>query len=279
MKQFSIARAAAIGVLAIISFPAASMADDYDKKTIITITEPLEVPGIVLQPGKYVFKLLNSSSNRHIVEVMNERMDHLYALTFTAAARKVQQKGRTVLTFYEGKGDQPHAIRQWYWPGELDGQEFLYPRKQAERISAVAGVKVPEGSIPTAKESGEKLIADNAEKEDSVALESRAVETSPAPTTVVTAQAAPAPAPTPAPESRTLALNAEPVPPPPTPEPAPQVSVTPPAPQEPVAVAKTTTDTGTLPQTASSIPMIALAGAMALLLAGTMSVFARKGRV
>jgi len=273
MKQSSIARAAAIGVLAIMSFPAASLADDYDKKTIITITEPLEVPGIVLQPGKYVFKLLNSSSNRHIVEVMNERMDHLYALTFTAAARKIQQKGRTVLTFYEGKGDQPHAIRQWYWPGELDGQEFLYPRKQAERISAVAGVKVPEGSIPTAKESGEKLIADNAEKDD-VVLESRAVDTTPAPTTttVVTAQAAPAPAPEP--EPRTLALNAEP----PAPEPAPQVSVTPPAPQEPVAVAKTT-ETETLPQTASSLPMIALAGAMALLLAGTMSVFARKGRL
>jgi hypothetical protein len=275
MKQFSISRAAAIGVLAIVSFPAASVADDYDKKTIITITEPLEVPGIVLQPGKYVFKLLNSSSNRHIVEVMNERMDHLYALTFTAAARKIQPKGRTVLTFYEGKGNQPHAIRQWYWPGELDGQEFLYPRKQAERISAVAGVKVPEGSIPTAKESGEKLIADNAEKEETkVVLESRTVETTPAPTTttVVTAQAAPAPEP----EPRTVALNAEPVPQPPAPEPAPQVSVTPPAPPEPVAVAKTTR-TDTLPQTASSIPMIALAGAIALLLAGTMSVFARKG--
>jgi LPXTG-motif cell wall-anchored protein len=274
MKQFSIARAAAIGVLAVMSFPAASKADDYDKKTIITITEPLEVPGIVLQPGKYVFKLLNSSSNRHIVEVMNERMDHLYALTFTAAARKLEPKGRTVLTFYEGKGNQPHAIRQWYWPGDVDGQEFLYPRKQAERISAVAGVKVPEGSIPTAKESGEKLVADNAGKEDSVALESRVVETTPAPatTTVVTAQAAPARAPEP--EPRTLALNAEP----PAPEPAPQVSVTPPAPQEPVAVAKTET-TETLPQTASSLPMIALAGAIALLLAGTMSVFARKERL
>jgi len=269
MKQFSIARAAAIGVLAIMSFPAASMADDYDKKTIITISEPLEVPGIVLQPGKYVFKLLNSSSNRHIVEVMNERMDHLYALTFTAAARKVQPKGRTVLTFYEGKGDQPHAIRQWYWPGELDGQEFLYPRKQAARISAVAGVKVPEGSIPTAKESGQNLIADNAEKEETkVVLESRAAEPAPTTTTVVTAQAEPQPAPEP---ERTLALNAEP----PAPEPAPQVSQTPPPPAEPVTVAKAI-ETETLPQTASSLPLIALFGVIALLLAATMGIFARR---
>jgi LPXTG-motif cell wall-anchored protein len=269
MKQFSIARAAAIGVLATMSFPIASMADDYDKKTIITITEPLEVPGIVLQPGKYVFKLLNSSSNRHIVEVMNERMDHLYALTFTAAARKIQPKGRTVLTFYEGKGNQPHAIRQWYWPGDLDGQEFLYPHKQAERISAVAGVKVPEGAIPTSKESGQKLIADNAEKEETkVVLESRAVEPAPATTTtVVTAQ----PAPEPEPEPRTLALNAEP----PAPEPAPQVSQTPPPPAEPVTVAKAI-ETETLPQTASPLPLIALFGVIALLLAASIGIFARR---
>ena len=273
MKHFSIARAAAFGVLAIMSFPAASVADDYDKKTIITITEPLEVPGIVLQPGKYVFKLLNSSSNRHIVEVMNERMDHLYALTFTAAARKIQQKGRTVLTYYEGKGSQPRALRQWYWPGELDGQEFLYPKKQAERISAAAGVKVPEGSIPTSKESGEKLTADNAGKEETSVV---AVEATPAPAAaeVTTAQVVVTP-PAAEPEPRTIA--AAPVPPPPAPEPAPQVSVTPPAPPEPVTVARST-ETDTLPQTASSVPMIALGGVMALLLAFSMSAFSRRRR-
>jgi LPXTG-motif cell wall-anchored protein len=271
MKHFSIAGAAAFGVLAMMSFPSASVADDYDKKTIITITEPMEVPGITLQPGKYVFKLLNSSSNRHIVEVMNERMDHLYALTFTAAARKIEPKGRTVLTYYEGKGSQPHALRQWYWPGDLDGQEFLYPHKQAERISAVAGVKVPEGSIPTSKESGEKLIADNAAKEETtVAVESKPIETAPAPaaTEVTTAQAVATR------EPQTIAAA---VPEPPAPEPAPQVSVTSPAPQEPVTVAKAI-ETDTLPQTASSVPMIALAGAIALLLALTMRVFTRRER-
>lgn len=268
MKQFSIARAAAVGVLAIMSFPAASVADDYDKKTIITISEPLEVPGIVLQPGKYVFKLLNSSSNRHIVEVMNERMDHLYALTFTAAARKLQPKGRTVLTYYEGKGGQPPALRQWYWPGELDGQEFLYPRKQAERISARVGVKVPEGPIPTSKESREKLVADNAEKEQKEEIAE--AESKSTTTTVTTAQVV---TPPPAEEPRTIA--AAPVPEPPAPEPAPQVSQAPAPPPEPVAVAKTETET--LPQTASSLPLIALAGAIALLLAATLGIFARKG--
>jgi hypothetical protein len=42
--------------------------DDHGKKTDVTITEPLQVPGAVLQPGTYMFILLNSSSDRHTLK-------------------------------------------------------------------------------------------------------------------------------------------------------------------------------------------------------------------
>ena len=101
-----------MGILAIMSFPAASVADDYDKKTIITISEPLEASGIVLLPAKYVFKLLNPPSNGHTDQAMNERMDDLTALPLTAAASKIQPKGRTVMTHYAGHDSQPPPVRQ-----------------------------------------------------------------------------------------------------------------------------------------------------------------------
>jgi hypothetical protein len=115
----------------------------------------------VLEPGTYVIKLLNSSSNRHIAEILNEKMDHLYALTFTVAAEKVQQRGKTVLTFYEGTGNRPQAMRKWFWPGDTIGQEFVYPKNQAAEIGARTKQKVPEGDLPTATESGQKLTPDN----------------------------------------------------------------------------------------------------------------------
>jgi 1-acyl-sn-glycerol-3-phosphate acyltransferase len=93
---------------------------------------------------------------------MNEKMDHLYALTFTAAAAKVQRKGKTVLTFYEGTQGRPQALRRWFWPGDTDGQEFLYPKKQAAEIAARTKERVPEGDLPTVKESGQDLTPDNA---------------------------------------------------------------------------------------------------------------------
>lgn len=167
MKRFSLLH---IGALAAVVMSLASItirADDYDKKTIITLDQPTEVPGIVLQPGKYVIKLVNSSSDRHIAAIMNEKMDHLYALTFTAAAAKVQQTGKTVLTFYEGTQGRPQAIRKWFWPGEKDGQEFLYPKNQAAEISARTKERVPEGELPTVKESGQTLTPDNAKSRSS----------------------------------------------------------------------------------------------------------------
>jgi len=50
-------------------------ADDSNEKTTIVLTQPVEVPGVgqhLLMPGTYVFKLLNSPVDRHIVEIYNQ---------------------------------------------------------------------------------------------------------------------------------------------------------------------------------------------------------------
>ena len=54
-------------------------ADQWNKKTIITITEPVQMPScctpdhvVVLQPGTYVLALVDSLSDRHIVRVFEQ---------------------------------------------------------------------------------------------------------------------------------------------------------------------------------------------------------------
>ncbi|MBZ5636056.1 MAG: hypothetical protein LAO55_23250 [Acidobacteriia bacterium] len=57
------------------AFSPSAKADDYDKKTTFTFSQPIEIPPVhlqgfrVLPAGTYVFKLVNSSSNRHIVQM------------------------------------------------------------------------------------------------------------------------------------------------------------------------------------------------------------------
>src|SRR5260221_4618096 len=52
-------------------------ADPWNKKTIVTLNDSLEIPGMVLDPGTYVFQLADSKSNRHIVQIWTEDGQHL----------------------------------------------------------------------------------------------------------------------------------------------------------------------------------------------------------
>jgi len=281
MKRFSLLRLGILASAMACLAPFASKADDYDKKTIIKINVATEVPGITLQPGTYVLKLLNSQSNRHIVEVMNERMDHLYALTFAVAAERLEPSGKTTLTFYEAAGDRPIALRKWFWPGDTIGQEFIYPKAQAARISALTKQKVTEGNLPTLAESGQSLEPDNlkALETTSSTVESSAARESTRETEISVTAAAAEPAKSPEPAVSVIAQN---VPPPPpaqreevrAPEPAP-----PAIPNPPHESASVDTSGKTLPQTASNLPLIGMIGGISLALAALISVMRRRGSV
>jgi hypothetical protein len=275
MKRFSWLYLGALTGALVCLAPPASRADEYDKKTVVTIDQRTEVPGIVLEPGTYVIKLLNSSSNRHIAEIMNERMDHLYALTFTVAAEKITRTGKTVLTFYEGSNDRPPALRKWFWPGDTIGQEFVYPKDQAARIAAATKEKVPEGDLPTIAQSGQSLTPDNAKQLSSDVTEQKAPEAS------LDARAAEPPSPEPARSSESsVSVIAQKTPPP-----APQQradeertpdSVVAASSDTPPETASSTSPDTTLPQTASYAPLIGIIGIVSFTLALSVAAIRRQ---
>lgn len=257
MKRFSLLQMAALAAILVSLAPPPTVADDYDKKGIVTFSQPTEVPGIVLQPGTYIIKLVDSQSDRHIAEIMNEKMDHLYALTFTAAAHRVERTGKPVLTFYEGINGQPQAIKRWFWPGELDGIEFLYPKAQAANIAAATHQRVAEGGLPTVAESGQSLIPDSGK---ALTLQSQD-QNKPAPTPFVAnaaePAAAPAPEAAPAPAPVVIAQN---TPPPSQTSPAADNSQS----NSPAVSSNANSSDNALPQTASYLPLIGLIGIVSL---------------
>jgi len=118
-------------------------ADQWNKKTYINTTRSIEVPGAILPPGRYVFKLLESSSNRHIVQILNDRENHVYATNLAFAKQRMQPADDTILTFYEMPGGGPEPVRSWFYPGDTIGQEFAYPRHRALEISRAMHENVP----------------------------------------------------------------------------------------------------------------------------------------
>jgi len=133
---------ASIGLLGIAFAPSAP-ADEWNKKTVLTVSEPIQVPNQVLPPGTYVIKLLDSPSDRHIVQIFNADENHLFTTILAIPNYRIQPTGKTVFSFWETPPGQPKALRAWFYPGDNFGQEFAYPKSAAAQIAAVTRQTVP----------------------------------------------------------------------------------------------------------------------------------------
>ncbi len=136
----TLATASCLGLMALVP---GAVADQWNKKTYITISEPIQVPGKVLQPGKYVMRLMESPSNRHIVQIFNEREDQLQTTVLAIPNYRLQPTGKTEFQWWETPAGQPKAIRAWFYPGDNFGQEFAYPKSEAVAIAAKTNQTVP----------------------------------------------------------------------------------------------------------------------------------------
>jgi hypothetical protein len=134
---------AAAVCLGAMTFAPNAMADQWNKRTILTVGEPIQVPGKVLQPGKYVMKLMDSPSNRHIVQIFNEDESQLQTTVLAIPNYRLQPTGETEFQWWETPAGQPRAMRAWFYPGDNFGQEFAYPKNEAVAIAATSNQNVP----------------------------------------------------------------------------------------------------------------------------------------
>ncbi len=122
-------------------------ADDWDRKTVITFSGPVEIPGVhlkgwgVLPAGTYVFKILDSQSDRHIVQIFSKDETTVYATILAIPNYRLKATDKTVMTFRERPAGEPEALRAWFYPGRNWGEEFVYPKEKA--IVLAQTTKVP----------------------------------------------------------------------------------------------------------------------------------------
>src|SRR5579884_1527636 len=93
-----------------------ALADQWNKRTILTVNEPIQVPGKVLQPGKYVMKLMDSPSNRHIVQIYNGDESNIVTTILALPNYRLEPTGKTEFGFWETPPGQPRALRAWFYP-------------------------------------------------------------------------------------------------------------------------------------------------------------------
>jgi hypothetical protein len=136
-----------IGLLSAALLPTAK-ADDFNRKTVITFSGPVEIPGVhmtgwgVLPAGTYVFKVLDSQSDRHIVQIFSKDELTVYATILAIPNYRLKPTDKTVMTFRERPAGEPEALRAWFYPGRNWGEEFVYPKAKAVALAKVSNVPV-----------------------------------------------------------------------------------------------------------------------------------------
>jgi hypothetical protein len=155
--------------LAFLAFSPSVKADGWNKKTVVTFSQPVEIPGgIVLPAGTYVIKLLDSLSNRHIVQIFNQDQTHIYATILAIPNWRLDVTDKTVMTFGERAAGDPQAIRSWFYPGDNFGQEFVYPKRRAVELAKITNLPIL--AMPTELESEITKPAKSVDDEPVVAL-------------------------------------------------------------------------------------------------------------
>ena len=121
-------------MMSVMTLTTAVMADESHKTTKLTFSEPVEVPGMVLGPGTYWFKLAGNDSERSVVEIWNSDRTRLITTILAIPDYRLQPTGKTVVHFEERPLGTPEAIHSWFYPGDKLRRGVCLPKVESNAI-------------------------------------------------------------------------------------------------------------------------------------------------
>ena len=130
---------------AMMALPLAASAQtgSRNQDTYFTFSQPVELPNATLPAGTYLFQLVDSPSNRHIVRIMTKDRQKVYATLMAIPAYSTNRPpDKPEVRFMESPASQANAIKIWFYPGNATGHEFIYPRNQALKLAKASGESV-----------------------------------------------------------------------------------------------------------------------------------------
>jgi hypothetical protein len=132
-KDLSIIGAAAL-MLVLAAAPARSQNFNTNKRTNLTFSAPVRLPGMTLPVGTYVFVLI-PAANMHIVQVLSQDGKMSLGAFLTIPNQRIEVTDKPYVLFKEAPEATAPPIQAWFYPGERIGDEFVYSETEALDIS------------------------------------------------------------------------------------------------------------------------------------------------
>jgi hypothetical protein len=110
-------------------------AQPEDRRVFFTFNSPVELPGVALPPGRYMFRIADPDSAGRVVQVLSPDGKKVFGTFFAVPAARRDVPEVPEVRFMETASGAPPAVKTWWFPGEATGRELIYPRTQAVRLA------------------------------------------------------------------------------------------------------------------------------------------------
>lgn len=147
-------------VFAIAGIVPLAHASEMDESTTITFNKPVQIPGHLLKAGSYLFVRFDDGNgpNVNLIQVFNGDRSQLIATIQTVSVERQNVSGDTVLTLADESNGQTPVLVDWFYPGSLEGHEFVYSGRQEREVRDTPHAIVvanSKGSTPARDISGD----------------------------------------------------------------------------------------------------------------------------
>jgi LPXTG-motif cell wall-anchored protein len=120
-----------------------AQSSEMDKLTYLTFNQPVQVPGATLSAGTYVVKRAEPGGDPDVIQFLNKDQNQVYATVIAVPTERSFPADKTIITFAESRANGPKSIQRWYYPGEITGEQFVYPKGSSALMASAAPMAAP----------------------------------------------------------------------------------------------------------------------------------------
>ena len=120
------------------------------RQTKVRFNAPIEIPNpsarggvMTLPPGEYIFAMADTGSSHHVVRVTDATGRTVHSMVLTMPDYRLNATSKTVMYLGERPAGSPAAIKSWFYPGDTNGERFIYPKARAQALAAEVNQPVP----------------------------------------------------------------------------------------------------------------------------------------
>ena len=114
-------------LLGVLATPTTGAFENASRTTYFTFSRTVEMPGVALAAGTYIFEVVNPNGGFDVVRVISRDRKKTYLMRLTRAVERPSRGNLDAsITLGETAAGAPPRVNAWYPQSETRGREFIY---------------------------------------------------------------------------------------------------------------------------------------------------------